>query len=143
MQNDMENNTMPNELIISENEFNALIKSQPDVRYQYALKRIVDTETMWSFVDNNGAFFIQSYGNERLFQIWSSKEYAHAFCVKDWSNWKIEAISLDTFENSIIDFICKEELSINVFPTGQEVLSKVVGLNQFAEDLSHALEDYK
>ena len=57
MQNDMENNTMPNELIISENEFNALIKSQPDVRYQYALKRIVDTETMWSFVDNNGAFF--------------------------------------------------------------------------------------
>ena len=29
----MENNTMPNELIISENEFNALIKSQPDVRY--------------------------------------------------------------------------------------------------------------
>ena len=143
MQNDMENNTMPNELIISENEFNALIKSQPDVRYQYALKRIVDTETMWSFVDNNGAFFIQSYGNERLFPIWTSKEYAHAFCVKDWSNWKIEAISLDTFENSIIDFICKEELSINVFPTGQEVLGKVVGLNQFAEDLSHALEDYK
>ncbi len=25
MQNDMENNTMPNELIISENEFNALM----------------------------------------------------------------------------------------------------------------------
>ena len=111
----MEHNTMPNELIISENEFNALIKSQPDVRYQYALKRIVDTETIWSIVDNNGAFFIPSYGNERLFPIWSSKEYAHAFCVKDWSNWKIEAISLDTFENSIIDFICKEELSINVF----------------------------
>ncbi len=112
---------MPNELIISENEFNALIKSQPDVRYQYALKRIVDTETIWSIVDNNGAFFISSYGNERLFPIWSSKEYAHVFCVKDWSNWKIEAISLDTFENYIIDFICKEELSINVFPTGQEV----------------------
>lgn len=33
--------------------------------------------------------------------------------------------------------------SISVFPTGQEVLGKVVGLNQFAEDLSHALEDYK
>lgn len=29
------------------------------------------------------------------------------------------------------------------FPTGQEVLGKVVGLNQFAEDLSQALEDYK
>ena len=79
MQNDMENNTMPNELIISENEFNALIKSQPDVRYQYALKRIADTETMWSIVDNNGVFFIQSYGNERLFPIWSSKDMAMRF----------------------------------------------------------------
>lgn len=134
---------MPNDVIISENEFNALIKSQPDVRYRYALKRIADTETMWSIVDNNGAFFIQSYSNERLFPIWSSMEYAHAFCVKNWSNWKIKAISLDTFENSIIDFICKEGLSINVFPIGQEVLGKVVGLNQFAEDLSHELEDYK
>ena len=139
----MENNTIPNEVIISGKEFNALIKSQPNVRYQYAIKRIADTETMWSIVDNNGAFFIQSYGNERLLPIWSSKEYAHAFCVKDWYNYKIKAISLDTFENSIIDFICKEGLSINVFPTGQEVLGKVVGLNQFAEDLSHALEDYK
>lgn len=50
---------MPNELIISENEFNALIKSQPDVRYQYALKRIVDNETIWSIVDNNGAFLFR------------------------------------------------------------------------------------
>lgn len=134
---------MSKEMIISENEFNALINSQPNVRYQYALKRIADTETMWSIVDNKGAFVIHSYGNERLFPIWSSMEYAHAFCVKDWSNCKIKAISLDTFESSTIDFICKEGLSINVFPTGQEVLGKVVGLNQFAEDLSHALEDYK
>ena len=133
---------MQNEVIISEKEFNALIKSQPDVRYQYALKRIADTETMWSIVDNNGAFFIQSYGNERLFPIWPFKEYAHAFCAKHWSICKIKAISLETFENSIIDFICKERLSINVFPIGQEVLDKVVGLNQFAEDLSHELEDY-
>ena len=143
MQNEMGNKTIPNEVIISEKEFNALIKSQPNVRYQYALKRIADTETMWSIVDNNGAFVIHSYGNERLLPIWSSKEYAHAFCVKNMLDYKITFISLDFFEESIIDYICKEGLSINVFPTGQEVLGKVVGLNQFAEDLSHALEDYK
>ena len=143
MQNDMEHNTMPNELIISENEFNALIKSQPDVRDQYALKRIVDTETMWSFVDNNGAFFIQSYGNERLFPIWSAKEYAQAFCVNERINCRSVAITLDCFENSVIDFICEKGLYINVFPTEKEPLGKIVSLNRFAEDLSHALEDYK
>lgn len=134
---------MPNELIISEEEFNVLTKSHYEERYRYALKRIADTETMWSVVDNNGAFVIQSYGNERLFPIWSSMEYAQAFCVKDKSDCKITAISLDSFEDSIIDLICKEGLLINVFPTEQETLGKVVGLNQFAEDLSRELEDYK
>lgn len=47
-------------LIISTEEKNALIQCQSDIRYKYTLKRIADTETMWSIVDNNGAFFIQS-----------------------------------------------------------------------------------
>lgn len=43
-------------LIISTEEKNALIQCQSDIRYKYTLKRIADTETMWSIVDNNGAF---------------------------------------------------------------------------------------
>ncbi len=139
----MGNGINPNELKISKEEFKALTKCSSEVRYQYALKRIADTETMWSIIEDTESFAIQSYGNERFLLIWSSKEYAQAFCVNNWSSCKCIAITLDAFEKSIIDFICEEKLLINVFPTQQEVFGKIVGLNSFAKDLSEALEDYK
>lgn len=125
-----------NELRISNEEYEALTKCQPEVRYQYTLKRIADTETMWLVGDKN-SFAIQPFGKERLLPIWSSKEYAQAFCMKENADCVSIAITLDSFD------ICKEELLLNVFPTIQEPVGKIVGLNTFAEDLSEILEDYK
>jgi hypothetical protein len=135
--------TSLNELRISNEEFETLTKCQPEVRYQYTLKRIADTETMWSIVGGKNSFAIQSFGKERLLPIWSSKEYAQAFCMKENADCESIAITLDSFEESVIDYICKEELLLNVFPTIQEPVGKIVGLNTFAEDLSKILEDYK
>ena len=132
-----------NELRISNEEFEALTKCQPEVRYQYTLKRIADTETMWSIVGDKSSFAIQSFGKERLLPIWSSKEYAQAFCINDNTDCESVAITLDSFEESVIDYICKEGLFLNVFPTVQESLGKIVGLNTFAEDLGEFLDDYK
>ena len=42
--------TSLNELRISNEEYEALTKCQPEVRYQYTIKRITDTETMWSIM---------------------------------------------------------------------------------------------
>lgn len=50
------------ELRISIEEKNALIQCQAEVRYKYTLKRIADTETMWSIVGNDNSFSIQSNG---------------------------------------------------------------------------------
>ena len=129
--------------MISKEEFKALTKCRSEVRYQYALKRIADAETMWSIAKNKNTFAIQSLGNERLLPIWSSKEYAQAFCTNNWAGYEVIAITFDSFEESIIDYICEEGLLINVFPTGQEVFGKIVELNTFAEDLGKILEDYK
>ena len=132
-----------NEPRISNEEYEALTKCQPEVRYQYTLKRLADTETMWSIVGDKNSFAIQPFGKERLLPIWSSKEYAQAFCINDNADCVSIAITLDSFEESVIDYICKEELLLNVFPTAQESVGKIVGLNTFAEDLSEILEDYK
>ena len=131
------------DLKISTEELKALILCQPEIRYQYTLKRIADTECMWSIVGNNDSFAIQDYGDKRLLPIWSSKEYAQAFCVNDRAKFKCYAISLDKFEDYVIDFICNERLLINVFPTEEDPFGKIVGLNKFAEDLSIILEDYE
>ena len=131
------------ELRISTEEKKALIQCQTEVRYKYTLKRIADTETLWSIVEGKDSFSIQSKGKMRLFPIWSAKEYAQAFCVNERINCQSIAIPLDFFENSVIDFICEKGLYINVFPTEKEPFGQIVSLNRFAEDLSDFLEDYQ
>lgn len=130
------------DLKISTEELKALIQSKPEIRYQYTLKRIADTECMWSIIENNDSFAFQDYEDKRLFPIWSSKEYAQAFCTNDRADFICIAITLDYFEERVIDLICDEGLLINVFPTENEPVGKIVGLNKFAEDLSVFLEDY-
>ena len=129
-------------LIISTEEKKSLIQCQSETRYTYTLKRIADTETMWSIVENGNTFFIQHHGKMKLFPIWSAKEYARDFCVNERKNCQSITINLDYFENSVIDFICEKALYINVFPTVKEPLGQIVSLNKFAEDLSVFLEDY-
>lgn len=130
-------------LIISTEEKNALIQCQSDIRYKYTLKRIADTETLWSIVENEDTFSIQYHGKMKLFPIWSAKEYAQDFCVNERKDCQSIAIDLDCFENSVIDFICEKDLYINVFPTEKDSFGQIVSLNKFAEDLSILLEDYE
>lgn len=130
------------DLKITIEEIKALMRCQPEVRYQYTLKRIADTEYLWSIIGNDSSFEILTYGNKRLFPIWPFKEYAEAFCINDKANFKCYAISLNYFEDSVIDFICENGLLISVFPTEREPIGKIVNLNKFVEDLSVFLEDY-
>lgn len=130
-------------LIISTEEKNALIQSQSDILYKYTLKRIADTETLWSIVENEDTFSIQYHGKMKLFPIWSAKEYAQDFCINERKDCQSIAIDLDCFENSVIDFICEKGLYINVFPTEKDPFGQIVSLNKFAEDLSILLEDYE
>ena len=50
-----------------------------DVRYQYTIKRIADTETLWTIGVDNQTFAIQKSGEDCLLPIWSSKEFAITF----------------------------------------------------------------
>lgn len=131
------------ELEISDKEFKALNKCTPDVRYRYTLKRIADTEAIWLIWNEDNDFVIQAYDEECLLPMWSSREYAQAFCVGDFKDSICKAVTLDFFVDSIIDVISENNLLIDVFPTQQEGRGKVVDLNTFAEDLNKYLEDYE
>lgn len=131
------------DLKISTKEIMALLQSQPEIRYKYTLKRIADTECIWSIIGSDDSFAIQVYGDKRLFPIWSSKEYAQAFLVNNSAGLKSIAMTLDYFVDYIIDYISREELLINVFPTEEEPFDSIVEMNKFAEDLGILLEDYE
>lgn len=138
----MEEKTSHNELNISQKEIEAIMACPSDVRYQYTIKRIADTGTMWTLGVDNQTFAIQKIREDFLLPIWSSKEFAILFGSTFMKEYSCIPISLDNFEENIIDIICKNEYLLNVFPTQIEEIGKVVGINRFSEDLSEALSEY-
>lgn len=138
----MEEKTPINELKISPKEIETLMSCNPDVRYQYTIKRIADTETLWTLGVDNQTFAIQKSGEDYLLPIWSSKEFAIIFGSTFMKEYNCFPISLDNFEERIIDIICENGYLLNVFPTQTEEIGKVVGINSFSEDLSAALSEY-
>ena len=138
----MEEKTPINELKISPKEIETLMSCNPDVRYQYTIKRIADTETLWTLGVDNQTFAIQKSGEDCLLPIWSSKEFAIKFGSTFMKEYRCIPISLDNFEENIIDIICENGYLLNVFPTKTEEIGKVVGINVFSKDLSAALSEY-
>ena len=139
----MEENTSPNELNISPKEIEAIMACPLDVRYQYTIKRIADIETMWTLGMDNQTFAIQKIREDYLLPIWYSKEFAIIFGSTFMKEYSCIPISLDNFEENVIDIICEKGYLLNVFPTPTEEIGKVVGINSFSKDLSKALNEYE
>ena len=139
----MKEKTPINELKISPKEIETLMSCNPDVRYQYTIKRIADTEAMWTLGVDNHTFAIQKIKEDCLLPIWSSKEFAILFGSTFMKEYSCIPISLGNFEENIIDIICKNGYLLNIFPTQIEEIGKVVGINSFSKDLSKALNEYE
>ena len=137
----MEKETKIRELWISKEEFQALEKCNSETRYTYTVKRIIDTEVLWTIVDEEDHLVIQTDGNKKLLPVWSSKEYAQVFCVKGENNYKYSPITSETFQYSVIDYIKQNGILINVFPTKKEPLGKIVDLKTFVEEINYLAED--
>lgn len=95
------------------------------------------------FRHGRGIFCSSENEDKYLIPIWSSREFAEDFGSKYLKDYICVPITLDAFEENIIDFICENGYNINVFPTRAEILGQVVDITTFAEDLAKALEDYK
>ena len=138
----MEKETKIRELWISKEEFQALEKCNSETRYTYTVKRIIDTEVLWTIVDEEDHLVIQTDGNKKLLPVWSSKEYAQVFCVKGENNYKYSPITSETFQDSVIDYIKQNGILINVFPTKKEPFGKIVDSNTFVEEINKLIEEY-
>lgn len=138
----MEKETKIRELWISKEEFQALEKCNSETRYTYTVKRIIDAEVLWTIVDEEDHLVIQTDGNKKLLPVWSSKEYAQVFCVKGENNYKYSAITSETFEDSVMEYIRQNDILINVFPTKKEPFGKIVDSNTFVEEINKLIEEY-
>jgi hypothetical protein len=110
-------------------------------RYQHFIKRVADFELMYTLSDGKGNFAISDLENNELLSFWPAKEYAELNAIDEWSVYRVHEVSIEDFEDKIIDLVVSENYLLNIFPANGKT-GFVVNLEEFARDLSSEMEKY-
>ena len=122
-------------------EIERVIKLEPFERYKYSLKRIADNETLYTIKRDNETIAISDLDDEKLIPFWSAKQFAELNITDEWNEFYVEEISLDDFENEMVDFINENNFLMNIFPINNKT-GFVVSLDEFIRDLKIELERF-
>lgn len=122
-------------------EIESVIKLEPFERYKYSLKRIADNETLYTIKRDNETIAISDLDDEKLIPFWSAKQFAELNITDEWNEFYVEEISLDDFENEMVDFINENNFLMNIFPINNKT-GFVVSLEEFIRDLNIELERF-
>lgn len=126
---------------LTDKEIESVVRLDSEKRFEYAIKRIADNESLYSAKFTNGDFAIISCDNNYLLPVWPAYQYCER-CI-DASTMQCVEISLGQFVNEIIDLICSNGWELAVFPLSNGDYGKITTLSEFCESLKSALEDYK
>jgi hypothetical protein len=126
---------------ITDKEIEATSKLEPAKRYQYFIKRVADTEKMYSLVDGEGDWAIADVEDKSLFSVWSAPEFAQACALDEWKEFSVKEFTIEDFEDEIIDEIDRNGYLINVFSVKGKS-GFIVDFNEFARDLSEEMKKY-
>ncbi|MCH9740226.1 MAG: DUF2750 domain-containing protein [Epsilonproteobacteria bacterium] len=129
-----------------EQEIKAVINLPAQKRYSYFIKKIVDSEEVWSLVDSQGWCLFSDSENNEVFPIWSDAKYA-SFCVNEyWGESNPKKISLNDFLDKWISGLQKDKRLIGIFPlcNSSNLADKgvVVSPERLYQDISEELEKY-
>lgn len=126
---------------ISQKETESLSKLSAFERYKYFIKRVADTELMYTLIDERGNLSIAEIEGKTIVSFWSAEEYAIINAVNQWKEYKVKELTLAHFENHIIDIVTQQAYLLNIFPI-KDKTGFIVNINEFARDLVSEMEKY-
>lgn len=126
---------------ITDKEVDAILKLKPFDRYQYFIKRVADSEQMYTLVDKDDNWALADVEGKDVFSVWSVPEFALPCASGKWENFSVKEITIEQFEDDIIDEIDKNGYLINVFPIKGKS-GFIVDINEFAKDLNDEMRKY-
>ncbi|WP_374165906.1 DUF2750 domain-containing protein [Arcticibacter sp. MXS-1] len=126
---------------ITEKEIESVSKLEPMKRYQYFIKRVADTEKMYTLVDEEDDWVISEVEGSAVFSLWSAPEFAGQCIFGEWRDCSVQEISLEYFEDEVIDEIETKNYLLNIFSVNGKS-GFVVDINEFARDLSDEMKNY-
>lgn len=120
---------------INKQQISTVSNLKPDERYSYFIKRLADFEIFYTLKNDSNEFVISELEENKLIHFWSSPEFAQLCLVEVWENHKIVEVSLEEFEDEIVDFIEENSILIDIFPVENRT-GFIVNLNEFVRDLN-------
>lgn len=128
-------------MVVHPKEIESVTSLEPIERYRYFLKKVADSEELYLLEHENGEYATSELDGSILIPLWSAKEFAELCKINDWGKCNIKEISLENFEDEIIDIITESSYLINIFPVFERT-GFIVDVDEFALDLSDELKNY-
>lgn len=73
--------------------------------------------------------------------MWNFKEFVQLCLLDEWKNFTIIGLTLDDFQDELIDLVSNENYLLNVFPVGLKT-GFIVDLQEFIRDIKKELDNY-
>jgi len=129
-------------MVLSEKEIESVSSMEAFKRYQYLIKRIADSEKVYTLQDGYGNEALSILNESKLVPIWSAEEYAAKSTVGAWANFHIVEVYLDDFLEMIIEESEIQDFLLNTFPV-DDGTGFLVRPSMFARDIQNELTQYE
>lgn len=103
-------------LKVTEKEVEAVTALGSDSRYRYFIKRVADTETVWSLWGGNSWLFYRASDGRQFFPLWPAKEYADLCCTDFWESAESQPIKLVRLIDEFLPAMADEGVLPTIFP---------------------------
>lgn len=82
---------------MEQNEFENILKTSPETRYEYFIKTVVDRKEVWTISNNKGFATASDDNGNTLVPFWPTKEFAQYCATEEWASDTPESVDLYTF----------------------------------------------
>lgn len=122
-------------------EIEAVLKLEGMERYNYCLKRLADTEVVWSLAQDDGWALMTDSDGHQCIPIWPHSLFAQLCATGTWQEYTPRSIPLDAWIERWLTGIAKDGRRIAVFPTTED-RGVVVDSFSLGTDLNTLLAAY-
>lgn len=121
-------------------ELKAMQSANAAQRYEYFVKRVVDSASVYGLWCDGWAMVASDAGTPAL-PLWPATEFAQFFAVDEWAEHEPRAIGLDSLIDEVVPDAVARRLVFAIFPvdSGAGVLREP---RQLADDLRNELSRY-
>jgi hypothetical protein len=123
-------------------EIENVLSLEPFERYKYFLKKVADSEKVYTLESKEGDWATSTVKEYILFPVWSANEFALGCAIDEWGEFNPIETNIRDFIRISLPEIEGDGFLLNVFPAGKRT-GFVVKPDEFIRDISEELENYE